>query len=80
MSPIEIAKAFNAPLLSKQNSNATANDLAKSAGSMPVRYGLVSEKHSGENTMYRGLAQSVAVEPDESRFEIADPSQVTPLR
>jgi len=42
MSPIEIAKAFNAPLLSHEESNASANDLVKSIDARIVRYGAVS--------------------------------------
>jgi len=42
MSPIEIAKAFNAPLLHHEDSNAEANELVKNAGQRIVRYGGVS--------------------------------------
>ena len=80
MSPIEIAKAFHAPLLSHEHSNATADDLAKSTGSMPVIYGLVSEKGARANALYRGYAQNFAMEQEESRFEITSPAQVTSLR
>lgn len=42
MSPIEIAKAFNAPLLRQLDSNAEAGQLIQSLGEMDVRYGVVS--------------------------------------
>ena len=42
MSPLEIAKAFNAPILGDQDSNAKASDLVKSAGDRAVRFGAVS--------------------------------------
>ncbi|PMD37659.1 hypothetical protein L207DRAFT_493212 [Hyaloscypha variabilis F] len=42
MSPIEIAKAFNAPLLRELDSNAEASELCESLGEMGVRYGIVS--------------------------------------
>ncbi|KAK4620140.1 hypothetical protein CLAFUW4_11134 [Fulvia fulva] len=80
MSPIEIAKAFNAPLLPHEPSNANADELTKSAGGTPVRYGLLSEKGFGQNTEYRAIIQRVAIDPDDSWFEIADPSAVRSLR
>jgi hypothetical protein len=42
MSPIEIAKAFNAPLLKGGNSNADSSQLVKDLGNLAVRYGAVS--------------------------------------
>lgn len=42
MSPIEIAKAFNAPLLRELDSNAEAENLVRSLGEMDVRYGVVA--------------------------------------
>lgn len=47
MSPLEIAKAFNAPLLADQNSNGTAIELVNGAGQRPVRYGRVLSAASG---------------------------------
>jgi hypothetical protein len=41
LNPIEIAKAFNAPLLRSHDSNATARVLFHELGSRPARYGAV---------------------------------------
>ena len=41
MSPIETAKAFNAPVLTHGDSNAPASNLLKQVGNQPVRYGVV---------------------------------------
>ncbi|KAK5104871.1 hypothetical protein LTR62_002644 [Meristemomyces frigidus] len=43
MSPIEIVKAFDAPLLAAEDSNAEAQDLVKSAGGRSVRYMFVHD-------------------------------------
>jgi hypothetical protein len=42
MSPIEIAKAFNAPISRQADSNAEAEQLIKGLGEIDVRYGVVS--------------------------------------
>lgn len=42
LSPVEIAKAFGAPLLVSEHSNAKADELVKSAGTMPVQYVLTA--------------------------------------
>lgn len=42
-SPIEIAKAFDAPLLQGANTNAGAKGLVRDIGSMHVRYGAVKQ-------------------------------------
>ncbi|KIY01985.1 uncharacterized protein Z520_02123 [Fonsecaea multimorphosa CBS 102226] len=47
MSPVETAKAFNAPLLRSSDSNASAETLLKQVGHRPVKYGLVSDVRSG---------------------------------
>lgn len=46
-SPLELAKAFDAPLLENCSSNATGNDLANIAGSVPVRYGATGKSRGG---------------------------------
>jgi hypothetical protein len=46
MSPVEIAKAFNAPLLRNEDSNAEAADLIKAIGHRRIRYGLVSADYA----------------------------------
>jgi hypothetical protein len=38
LSPLEIAKAFGAPLLRGVNSNAPAHQMADAAGALAVRY------------------------------------------
>ena len=43
MSPIEVAKAFGAPLLRGANSNARASALVKEVGHRPLKYGVVSD-------------------------------------
>lgn len=43
MSPVEIAKAFNAPLLAGSDSNATVKSLIKQAGTRNVMYGVAME-------------------------------------
>lgn len=58
MSPIETAKAFNAPLLAAEHPNAEVRELVKGAGRKPVRYGEVmissSASASDERSMYKG--------------------------
>ncbi|TKA83976.1 hypothetical protein B0A55_00219 [Friedmanniomyces simplex] len=72
MSPIEIVKAFNAPLLAAEDSNAEAKELVKCAGGRPVRYRLVpnavgmDEDKAGS---YVGVAE---VERTEMHLEILD--------
>lgn len=46
MSPIETAKAFNAPMLRHGDSNAPAGDLLKQVGSQPVKYGVVHDANA----------------------------------
>jgi len=41
LSPIEIAKAFDAGLLKDANSNATAREIIEELGSRRIRYGVV---------------------------------------
>ncbi|KAK5164140.1 uncharacterized protein LTR77_010231 [Saxophila tyrrhenica] len=43
MSPLEIAKAFDAPLLRNVDSNGTASDIVRSVGKQEVQYGASSE-------------------------------------
>jgi hypothetical protein len=42
-SPIEIAKAFDAPLLQNVNTNSRAKDLLRDVGNLRIRYGAVSQ-------------------------------------
>lgn len=48
MSPLEIARAFNAPLLAQDDSNAKASELVKSSGITHVRYQQLPE--AGDNS------------------------------
>ena len=43
LSPIEVAKAFGAPLLRGANSNARVSALVKQVGHRPLKYGVVSD-------------------------------------
>jgi hypothetical protein len=47
MSPIETAKAFNAPVLKQGDSNAPANELLRQVGAKQVKYGIVSDARGG---------------------------------
>jgi hypothetical protein len=47
MSPLEIAKAFNAPMLREGDSNATAKQLVSEVGKKPVRYGIMGAASTG---------------------------------
>ncbi|CAK4032791.1 Hypothetical predicted protein [Lecanosticta acicola] len=62
MSPLETAKAFNAPLLAQEDSNAEVKDLVKGSGGKAVRYGHVLDA--------AGRFEANA------RLEIADPTSV----
>lgn len=46
LSPIETAKAFNPPILSNHDSNATIRDLLEEVGKRSIRYGSVAEMTS----------------------------------
>lgn len=79
MSPIEIAKAFNAPLLAQENSNDEVKNLVKSAGSKPVRYGAVISWHDAEDNKHGGYVGVAEVEQSQMHLEIADAHVVQPL-
>ncbi|KAM3413699.1 hypothetical protein BST61_g10392 [Cercospora zeina] len=80
MSPIEIAKAFNAPLLADEDSNASAQEIVKSAGTKPAQYGRISEETLAVGGKYRGSVEVMSSEHSGSIFRIADPAQVKSLR
>jgi len=72
MSPLEIVKAFNAPLLAAEDSNAEAKDLVKSAGGRPVRYRLVPDvvdMAEDKTGSYVGVSE---VDRTETHLEIVD--------
>ncbi|KAF2163554.1 hypothetical protein M409DRAFT_68463 [Zasmidium cellare ATCC 36951] len=85
MSPIETAKAFNAPLLAQEHPNAEVNELVKGAGMKPVRYGqVVDMSQSGGQTEFDkgadfGHGQMDTVELRQLQLALADPASVQPL-
>ncbi|KAF7189152.1 hypothetical protein HII31_09574 [Pseudocercospora fuligena] len=78
MSPIETAKAFNAPLLAQEHPNAEVQELVKGAGMKPVRYGQVVDM---SQTSYKGADDGIAdtVELRDFKLAIEDPANVQPL-
>jgi hypothetical protein len=76
MSPIETAKAFNAPLLRNEDSNAEADHLIENLGHMGVRYGVILTGDGNDGLLTKqGLSQSYA-DISERRLEIAPPEYV----
>ena len=73
MSPLEIAKAFNAPLLSDVGSNMTATQISEEVGCTRVRYGevdLSSEPVSAqENARQPHMAETQALITDKTATE-----------
>ncbi len=73
MSPIETAKALNAPMLSSIDSNADANTLLREVGDRPIRYGAVTVVHgqalSANSALPRGASNM--------RLEMFRPDYVT---
>ena len=79
MSPLETAKAFNAPLLENADSNADVKALMTVVGERSVRYGAVSVDASGATYAAgkAGIQASTAYIPSENggeqtRLEMAD--------
>ncbi|KAI9887435.1 MAG: hypothetical protein M1823_000772 [Watsoniomyces obsoletus] len=75
MSPVETAKAFNAPLLRSMDSNAEVQHLLKEVGSRPARYGMISI------TDGKAITNDVALpydHPLEQRLEMASQDYVRP--
>ncbi|GIZ49525.1 hypothetical protein CKM354_001255500 [Cercospora kikuchii] len=90
MSPIETAKAFNAPLLAHEHPNAEVQELVKGAGAKPVRYGEVMTQVDEDrmrddgNSMYKGVeannrSTENIIELRNSVYGFEDPSRVQPL-
>ncbi|KAE9378619.1 hypothetical protein N431DRAFT_450566 [Stipitochalara longipes BDJ] len=77
MSPIEIAKAFNAPLLKNNDSNADSSQLVKDLGDLGVRYGAASigSGTSDPKDTKQGISASQA-ELSGKRLEMAPPGEV----
>ena len=77
MSPIELAKAFDSPLLSCEDSNAVVGTIVKRIGERGVRYGVVSNGVvQGEETFVNGEGQSYV--NDALQLKIADADRVDP--
>ncbi|KAK0318864.1 hypothetical protein LTR54_013431 [Friedmanniomyces endolithicus] len=72
MSPIEIVKAFGAPLLAAEDSNAKAKELVESAGGRPVRYRLVPSAVAMEDDKAGSYVGVRDVERTEMHLEIVD--------
>lgn len=77
MSPIELAKAFNAPLLSNEDSNAEVEGLVSKVGDKAVRYGVVTSGFErGDATKNYSRVTASGFDTDTSRqnmrLEIAD--------
>lgn len=79
MSPIEIAKAFNAPLLAMENSNAKVKELVKSAGHKPVRYGAVVSWDDATGHKHGSFVEATDDEQNQMHLEIADSGVLQPL-
>ncbi|KAK5677388.1 hypothetical protein LTS10_009958 [Elasticomyces elasticus] len=73
MSPLEIAKAFNAPLLAAEDSNAQAEQLVRSVGARHVRY---QEVHGDAEKLVARTNGSPQIEAEagrrQKRLEIVD--------
>lgn len=82
MSPIETAKAFNAPLLAQEHPNAEVSELVKGAGVKPVRYGeVVDTAHTDHPAFDKSsdYGQMDTVELRQLQLALADPASVQPL-
>lgn len=60
-SPLEIAKAFEAPLLANGNSNSSGSDLIREYGDVYVRYG-AKRKDEGDSTRRLAFVESSSAE------------------
>ena len=69
-SPVEIAKAFNAPLLADANSNDTAATMVRILGEREVRYGITNILSSGGATGSSTSRQDKIVGMDGSAIEL----------
>ena len=82
MSPIEIAKAFNAPSLKNDDSNASATALVKELGDRSVRYGSVlagDDQDASHAPKREGLITTTNLNnKHDLRLELADETVVQP--
>ncbi|KAF2212782.1 hypothetical protein CERZMDRAFT_106043 [Cercospora zeae-maydis SCOH1-5] len=94
MSPIETAKAFNAPLLAHEHPNAEVAELVKGAGTKPVRYGEVvthadearDMRDDGAGSLFKGVEAGnrsteniIELRNMNFMYGFEDPSRVQPL-
>lgn len=89
LSPIETAKAFDAPMLRNNDSNAPVGDLLKDVGGRQVKYGAVSRHRGISQPDRRSIsAFSTGYEPPDSpedetpplRLQFADPRSTLPIQ
>lgn len=70
-SPLEMAKAFESPMLSDCYSNSNGRALAESATDGPVRYGIVAAEPSGATTKFAfAESKSVATPQQGTRVDV----------
>jgi hypothetical protein len=67
-SPLEIAKAFEAPMMSDCNSNSTARSIAKGMGDLPVKYGCDTSTVQVDSRLLFGSPGDVFRPQTNSRF------------
>jgi hypothetical protein len=95
MSPLETAKAFDAPIMKEADSSAPAKVLLNQVGGKPVKYGLVNDSvgfdteiplpysESGFNNMFGSdiemSSRTGTGMPAGAHLELADPKRVTTL-
>ena len=79
MSPIETAKAFNAPLLAQEHPNAEVTELVKGAGNKPVRYGEVMDSNQAAFDKVSEYGHADTMELRQLPLAIDDPANVQPL-
>ncbi|KAK4612916.1 hypothetical protein CLAFUR0_13216 [Fulvia fulva] len=79
MSPIETAKAFNAPLLAQEHPNAEVTELVRGAGNKPVRYGEVMDSSQAAFDKGSEYGHADTVELRQLPLAIDNPANVQPL-
>ncbi|KAH8822055.1 hypothetical protein F5884DRAFT_851252 [Xylogone sp. PMI_703] len=80
MSPLELAKAFNAPLFAAAPSNATISQLLRRLGTRKIWYGLVNGSAEYGDTAEIGAEATVGVKDEDLRLEINDTSRTESLK
>ncbi|OQO11070.1 hypothetical protein B0A48_05325 [Cryoendolithus antarcticus] len=79
LSPLEIAKAFNAPLLASEHSNAEADDLVATVGKKHVKYELtgyagtdVQDKPHSQVSVHGDVIDDLTVDRRDLHFQIVE--------